>query len=308
MNNSINDSAITTKTTEKRSGRLYRVSGNLLICKKTSRCIPHNFVNASRSSVHEFSTGSAVRMRRYLRECAAEYENMVTLTYPGFFESDGAIVKNHLRKFLQELKRKVEREKPHEFLRYSAFWFLEFQERGAPHFHIFTTHYFHKDFVSKTWYRIVNSEDPRHLAAGTRCEKLERGRSGLISYAQKYANKQCQKIVPENYENVGRFWGVSGYRATMSADTFVSRDDRKDAGVRNSEKKLFEEVEKGIFEGVITTLKKEQGEVAIYILLNNQVWRRLMLKVSILAAKTMKVPTLFQDAGLNIEGDGHGNY
>lgn len=307
MNNSTNDSKVSTAETAKRSGRLYRVSGNLLICKTTSRTIPHNFVNSSRSSVHEFSAGSAVRMRRYLRECLAEYQNMVTLTYPGFFESNGAIVKDHLRRFLQELKRKNDRENPLDVMRHSAFWFLEFQERGAPHFHLFTTHYASKDWVSKTWYRIVNSEDPRHLAAGTRCEKLERGRSGLISYAQKYANKQCQKVVPKNYENVGRFWGVSGYRATMSADTFVSRDDRRSGGVRSSEKKLFEEVEDGINEGVIAVFKKVPGEVAIYILLNNQIWRRLMLKVSILAAKTMKVPQLFQDAGLNIEVEGYGN-
>lgn len=308
MNDSINDSKISTEETARRSGRLYRVSGSLLICKTTSRTIPHNFVGSSRSGVHEFSAGSAVRMRRYIRECMAEYQNMVTLTYPGFFESDGAIVKDHLRRYLQELKRKIERENPHDVLRYSTFWFLEFQERGAPHFHLFTTHYASKDWVSKTWYRIVNSEDPRHLVAGTRCEKLERGRSGLISYATKYACKQCQKVVPKDYENVGRFWGVSGYRATMSADTFVSRDDRRDPGVRHSEKKLFQEVEAGIEEGVITEFKKVPGECAVYVLLNNQIWRRLMLKVSILSAKTMKVPQLFQDAALNIEDERYGIY
>jgi hypothetical protein len=227
---------------------------------------------------------------------------MVTLTYPGFFESDGSIVKEHLRRFLQEFKRRVGRDFPDQALHYSTFWFLEFQERGAPHFHLFTTHYFPKQWVSATWYRIVNSEDPRHLNAGTRCEKLERGRSGLISYAQKYANKQCQKIVPAGYENVGRFWGVSGYRATVSADTFVSREAARDAGVRKSEKLLGETIKQGISDGQITVYKKEYG-VAVYILIGNQIWRRLMMKVSILAAKTTVVPQLFQDAELNIEDE-----
>ena len=302
MNNNTNGVSVSTEETAKRSGRLYRVSGNLLICKATSRTIPHNFINTSRTCVYQFSAGSACRMRRYLRECCAEYSNMVTLTYPGFFESDGAIVKDHLRRFLQECKRRTTRENPGQGLHYSTFWFLEFQERGAPHFHLFTTHYFPKQWVSSTWYRIVNSEDPRHLAGGTRCEKLERGRSGLISYAQKYANKQCQKVVPVGYENVGRFWGVSGYRATMSADTFVSRDAARDAGVRHSEKLLGETIKQGILDGQITEYKREPG-IAIYILIGNQIWRRLMLKVSILAAKTAVIPQLFQDAELNIEDE-----
>lgn len=302
MKDSTNDTKVSTEETARRSGRLYRVSGNLLVCKATSRTIPRNFVNSSRASVYQFSAGSATRMRRYLRECCAEYSNMVTLTYPGFFESDGAIVKDHLRRFLQEFKRRIERDHPDQALHYSSFWFLEFQGRGAPHFHIFTTHYFPKQWVSATWYRIVNSEDPRHLTAGTRCEKLERGRSGLISYAQKYANKQCQKVVPENYENVGRFWGVSGYRATMSADTFVSREAAMDPGIRHSEKLLGEAINKGISDGQITVYKKEYG-VAIYILLGNQIWRRLMMKVSILSAKTMVLPALFQDAQMNLEDE-----
>jgi hypothetical protein len=183
---------------------------------------------------------------------------------------------------------------------YSTFWFLEFQERGAPHYHLFTTNYFPKEFVSRRWYEIVNSEDSRHLAAGTRCEKLERGRSGLISYATKYACKQIQKVVPENYENVGRFWGVSGCRATVSADTFVSRDDRKSEGVRHTEKSIGTVLNEGISAGTVTIYKREKG-VGVYILNTRDVWRRWMLKVSILSAKTAKLPQLFQDAELNLE-------
>lgn len=301
MNNITNDSTVSTKETAKRSGRLYRVSGNLFICKATSRVIPHNFVNSSRACVHHFSAGAAVRMRRYLRECCAEYSNMVTLTYPGFFESNGANVKEHLRRFLQECKRKIERENPLDVIYYSAFWFLEFQERGAPHFHIFTTHYFNKDWVSSTWYRIVNSEDPRHLAAGTRCEKLHAGRSGTISYASKYAIKQCQKEVPENYTNVGRFWGVSGYRATMSADTFVSRDDRRSQHVRNIEKSIKRTIEDGIYSAGVEVYKREHG-VGIYVLHDHTITRELRLKVSRLSAQTMQFAQLFQDAELNIDG------
>jgi hypothetical protein len=110
-----------------------------------------------------------------------------------------------------------------------------------------------------------------------------------------------QKVVPEGYENVGRFWGVSGCRATVSADTFVSRDDRKSEGVRHTEKSIGNVLNQGISEGTITVYKREYG-VGVYILNTKEVWRRLMLKVSILSAKTAKLPQLFQDAELNIEG------
>lgn len=299
MNNNTKNVQVSKEETARRSGRLYRVSGNLLICKATSRAVPHNFINTSRSGIYQFSAGSATRMRRYLRECCAEYSNMVTLTYPGFFESDGSKVKEHLRRFLQELKRRVGRDFPDEAIYYSSFWFLEFQERGAPHFHLFTTHYFPKDFVSACWYRIVNSEDPRHLVAGTRCEKLERGRSGTISYASKYANKQCQKVVPENYESVGRFWGVSGYRATMSADTFVSRDDRKSEHICRLEKQIGKEVERGFYTAGIEVYKREKG-VGVYILHEHALILKFRLLISRLSAHTMKYPQLFQDAEIEM--------
>lgn len=297
MNNNIKNDE--TKETGRRPGRLYRVSGNLLICKTTSRACPNNFVSDSRSGIVQFTAGSSQRMRRYLRECMAEYSNMVTLTYPGFFESNGVISKEHLRRFLQELKRKVEFDNA-SISTYSTFWFLEFQARGAPHYHLFTTHYFPKDWVSKTWYRIVNSEDPRHLAAGTRCEKLSRGRSGTISYAQKYANKQIQKVAPEGYSNVGRFWGVSGYRATMSADTFVTADDRKSEHVQNIEKAIVKRVERGIWEATAEVFKREYGVVVI-LLFDKKILMDLKLLITRLSAQTMRFSQVFQDAELNIE-------
>ena len=290
---------VSTSETQKRCGRIYRVSGNLFICKATSRVIPHNFIGCTRGNVDEFTAGAAGRMRRYLRECVASYSVMITLTYPGFFSSNGQEVKEHLRRFLQELKRRVDRE-GESVISYSSFWFLEFQARSAPHFHIFTTHEFPFPFVSMVWYRIVNSEDPRHLHAGTRVEALRKGRSGLISYAQKYANKQDQKKVPAGYEKVGRFWGVSGYRATMSADTFVSKADLKIAGVKSLENKLKEALDKGIHNAEVEVYKREHG-IGIYVLYSHAITLTLRLLVSRLSAQTMKLPQMFADSDLNIE-------
>lgn len=174
-----------------------------------------------RPQIEGLSDSSVKRMRRYLRSAVADYVNMITLTYPFTYPMDGKVCKEHLRKFLQELNREAVRHSAgHGF---SAFWFIEFQERGAPHFHLLTT-WSPMDsikgadsWVKKTWYRIVGSEDPRHLAAGTREEKLKAGKDGMVGYVTKYAQKEEQKTVPDAFKNVGRFWGIHGLRDTLCA-------------------------------------------------------------------------------------------
>ena len=86
---------------------------------------------------------------------------------------------------------------------------LEFQKRGAPHFHIFIQKPLDRHTVSRAWNRIVGSNDPKHLAAGTTVERF-RYPPALGSYVMKYAAKIEQKEVPASYERVGRFWGTWG--------------------------------------------------------------------------------------------------
>lgn len=125
---------------------------------------------------------------------------MVTLTYPSEFPADGRLVKDHWRRMRQW------------FVRNGCpvgLWFLEFQQRGAPHFHVFMPTRVEAMKVARAWYRIVGSGDERHLWAGTRTEALRRPHAAG-TYAAKYAAKADQKEVPEDYENVGRFWGTWG--------------------------------------------------------------------------------------------------
>jgi len=282
-------------------GTTYRVSGNLLIAIRTSKTVPRMFLGCPRSNVVAFSHASGLRMRRYLRECLSEYKQMVTLTYPCGYPSDGIVVKEHLRRFLQELKRDQAR---HNLVTgsselHSSFWFLEFQYRGAPHFHIFTTYASvprgTNNWVANTWYRIVNSEDPRHLQAGTRTEFLRAGRAGTISYAAKYAVKQYQKAVPENYENVGRFWGISGRRSVMSAATYVSREDAAKSDIKTTLNAMNQYVKKHIESGQIEVYKREDGVFIAYAF-NMDVCRKLRAYVGLLGAKTMLFEQLFDTA------------
>lgn len=151
-----------------------------------------------RSVVSQFSRKSRNRLSFVARNAATPLPVFITLTYPSEYPSDGSTVKRHLNAFLQFVRRR----------NLSFLWFLEFQRRGAPHFHIAVSGYVSAQSVALAWFRIVGSGDPAHFRAGTRCEHFRDPR-GFAAYATKYALKFEQKTVPAGYENVGRFWGAS---------------------------------------------------------------------------------------------------
>jgi len=154
--------------------------------------------SSSRGRITEWSRKSQKHMNLALREVKDIMKNMVRLSYPADFPCDGRIVAKHRDVFLKRLRRRG--------IRY--FWWLEFQERGAPHLHLFIDKDIPKEELSRIWFDVVGSGDLNHLAYGTRIGKI-RSKEKAIGYAMSYAKKESQKVVPDGYENVGRFWGTS---------------------------------------------------------------------------------------------------
>jgi hypothetical protein len=258
-------------------------------------------VNKTRSAITSFSPGAGKRMRKYLRSCEVDYTAMVTLTYPGFFSSDGARSKNHLRYFIEKLKRDFDTRKSlgtiNIGVKFSVFWFMEFQERGAPHYHMFTTWIPDKKMVSRAWYETVGSEDERHLRAGTRVDVLKNGRGGTISYASKYACKQEQKRPPEGYENLGRFWGVAGCRVIVVADTTIRPENKEKC------KKLMKELRnmlKLATESGEMKILKKNNDVLVAICNNRKIMSNIRKQVFMIECKCMWYSKLFEDAELSI--------
>lgn len=154
-----------------------------------------------RGNVVEFSDRSRNRLLFSAFNASVEWFAFVTLTYPAEFPTNGYIVRTHRNTFLTNLRR--------EYSGIQYLWALEFQERGAPHLHLLTDQFISMRWLSETWYQVVDSQDEKHLRAGTRVEFL-RGREHGASYmAKSYTGKKAQKQVPPEYLNVGRFWGAS---------------------------------------------------------------------------------------------------
>lgn len=162
-----------------------------------------------RGSITMLSKKSRQRLAFVANNTRIVFRTMMTLTYPKEYTTDGKEVKKHLHAFLVWVRRR--------FASPSYLWFLEFQQRGAPHLHLLMDTPLPQDKarrlevyadVAEKWYNTVDSGDFKHLQAGTRVERIRKP-DGAARYCLKYAYKTRQKCVPEAYRSVGRFWGCS---------------------------------------------------------------------------------------------------
>jgi hypothetical protein len=163
-----------------------------------------------RGSVTNLSRQAMSRMKLHFRNAPeSAHKAILTLTYPEVFPTEGAEVKRHLDLMKRWLKRSGVA---------AGSWFLEFQSRGAPHFHCYLSGYPSGGVraVANAWFNIVGSGDEKHLLwhegklSGRSCLEWFRSPHAASAYATKYATKQEQKDVPPEYQNVGRFWGCWG--------------------------------------------------------------------------------------------------
>lgn len=163
--------------------------------------------------IEYLSARSRARLLFMATETGVKFNSMMTLTYGRNYPQSGRRVKSDLNKFLNWIRRN---------LGCQYLWFLEFQSRGAPHLHILLElpvgdRY---EFADR-WARIAEpdwSERIKVFKVHSHPKQWENSKtqSGMVRYVAKYATKTSQKFVPANYQDVGRFWGVSsGVRLTI---------------------------------------------------------------------------------------------
>jgi hypothetical protein len=181
----------------------------------------------ARSCVTGFSWASRRRLLRAIGAIqwgAVGSRWFLTLTYPAVFPTDGRECKRHLDIFRRRLCRKYGRP-------LVLVWKMEFQRRGAVHFHILLPAVAGVALVdfqrwcSQAWYEVVQSGDAAHLLAGTNVQEAVSDCSRYMAYALK--EKDSQNDVPPEFTNPGRFWGIWGFRpewcgALLTEKEFVS--------------------------------------------------------------------------------------
>ena len=161
----------------------------------------------------------------------------LTLTYHSI-PTSGKVVKEHLH----TIRKNIIDRYPDSVL----IWKLEFQMRGAPHYHLIMItkstvelgDYMYKNnqelsyydrntkehkktglkgfrsYIQHRW-NIILDEDDQHFNSGIQIDKV-RNPKGLPHYLTNYiakerkadSHKEKQHIVPEWYTDVGRFWGI----------------------------------------------------------------------------------------------------
>jgi len=195
----------------------YQVYNNDVVIKAKGYKSFDNIPVSVRGVVKHFSYKSKRRLVFKMRNLPKDFKYMITLTYPGDYEHDGKKVKKHLHSFLESIKKI--------WKNFKFFWILEFQKRGAPHFHLVTNcQYimFFKSCISFLWTNIIGG-GLDSFNAGTRVERVKKS---LTAYFAKYFEKFEQKTVPPDYENVGRFWGISRYLILSDNFNFKSASDK----------------------------------------------------------------------------------
>ena len=188
----------------------YLLISPLITCFKDCSCYRYNpRSGGKRGEIKGFSSASRRRLIRFLFSLEKPPEVMVTLTYPGEWEVDYHKWKRDLDVFFKRVARK--------FSDYWFVWKLEFQKRGAPHFHLLGSfgddvviNQALKEWVSRVWYEIVGSGDEKHLKAGTNVEVLDSNKK-VRAYVCKYISKEDMPKDENGKEvKVGRWWGKSG--------------------------------------------------------------------------------------------------
>jgi len=210
--------------------------GNGVAIVKRKSLLQNNFINPKNGrkerNIKMLTRSSLSRLMATVQATDIQFSTILTLTYPEFYPKNGTIVKEDLNRVLARMRT---------WGKVSYLWFVEFQERNAPHLHILTSHNGisprMRIDVTETWVGgIVKSDwfleacEFDALKRNKKCVmeiisqeirksfgftihpkswELVRDRDGAKKYAGKYATKPGQKIVPDEFADIGRFWGCS---------------------------------------------------------------------------------------------------
>lgn len=218
---------------------------------------PYKREYQKRKGIYEMSKKSKLRLSHIINNSEIKFVSMLTLTWGDFMPPvNGSELKRQLNIFLKKFRQHY---KTPEYL-----WFLEFQAKGKPHIHLLTTiepglndlkwfaPLWSKITTKDAWLRLEQDKVKDYkivkpLSVEVLLDEYEksmrfnshpkvwekfRKKDGAFRYVLKYATKSEQKLVPVQYSNVGRFWGVSDNVLPFPIGAVVLGQEMSEAEVR----------------------------------------------------------------------------
>jgi hypothetical protein len=178
-----------------------------VIVKKPSRSMKID-ASGKRGHIFQFSKESAKRLNFVARNSGHHVLSQFCCTYHETWPDHGWQIKRTLEKFIKRLKRRFQTEQ------FYFLWCLEFQERGAPHIHFFSSIPIspeNQSFIAQQWLE-VSGQESDEKAVWWHCRPANfftwEMKSGDY-LVKEYISKFDQKQIPEKFHSVGRFWGHS---------------------------------------------------------------------------------------------------
>lgn len=169
-----------------------------------------NAKRSKRSVITDFSPASRGRLFDLFNQLEMDKRaTFITLTYPTIYVSEHE-AKKHLRAFIKRINRKFTS------VDVTGIWRMEFQERGAIHFHLvlFKLPFIHKETIAAIWAQVTHTYRPF-----TRIEGIDSPKK-MINYVAKYVGKVNPSVLDgfnsltylaayqsTHGEKIGRCWG-----------------------------------------------------------------------------------------------------
>jgi len=184
----------------------FEAQGGLLVLKLLDAQKRPHVLAPIRGRIKRFSTNSRRRLLRFMARLKMQgvRATFITLTFKGY--PTNAEAKRALHAFMSYLSRN--------FPKASACWRMEYQERGAIHFHLlcFNLPYWPQKALGEVWTRITRETASRVDI------RLVRSRRGVMHYVSKYIAKVEKKSGFTSFIQApylhgykkwrkGRFWG-----------------------------------------------------------------------------------------------------
>lgn len=227
----------------------------LLIQRKARFKYPKKY--SPRKGIYEMSKKSRLLLTHIVSNSQIKFKSMFTLTYGDFMPPvNGKELKRQFNIFLKAYRKR--------FRTPEYVWFLEFQKNNKPHIHVITTvspsandrvwlgALWSKISVKDAWKRLEDNkvkdyeikkgldvavlldewEKSKKVHTHKKCWELFYKEDGATRYCLKYATKAEQKLVPSQFQNVGRFWGTSDNVHPQALAELVIGETMSDEGFR----------------------------------------------------------------------------